>query len=78
MNKKERILLDATLVAVIDNGVFHAELSNGHELVVFVTESERASCCYKVSDVVEIEILPSDMSKGRILGCGHNEGKSIG
>lgn len=78
MNKKERILLDATLVAVIDNGVFHAKLSNGHELVVFVTESERASSCYKVSDIVEIEILPSDMSKGRILGCGHNEGKSIG
>ena len=62
-DKKETILLDARLLAMIDKHAFHAELENGHQVVAFFNSKDFK----KINKEVKIELSPFDMSKGRII-----------
>ena len=66
-DKKETILLDARLLAMIDKHAFHAELENGHQLVAFFSKKNFVKDFKKFSKKVKVELSPYDMSKGRII-----------
>ena len=67
MEKKETILLDATLRSVIDNNAFDAELRNGHRFVAFVERDDFGRKFPQVGAQVTVEMSPYDMSKGRLV-----------
>jgi len=67
MEKKERILLDATLKSVISQHAFGAELRNGHRLVAFLGRQDKGNVQLNIGGKVKVEMSPYDMSKGRIL-----------
>ena len=69
-DKKETILLDARLVAMIDKHAFDAELENGHQLVAFFERKSKNKQCVNCGDRVKVEFSPYDMSKGRIISIG--------
>ena len=70
MEKKETILLDARLSAVIDKHAFDAELSNGHRLVAFFRDKSRKAESALTGSLVQLEMSPFDMSKGWIVSTG--------
>ncbi|MEA2069153.1 MAG: hypothetical protein U9P12_08135, partial [Verrucomicrobiota bacterium] len=67
MDKKETILLDACLLAVIDKQAFDAELSNGHRFVAFLGRDDEGCQPPQVGARVTVEMSPFDMSKGRLV-----------
>ena len=68
MQKNEVIQLDATLLNVIDDSVFSAELDNGHRFVALAKEKGgRKFGAFWTADRVSVEFSPFDMSVGRIL-----------
>ena len=67
MCKKEIIRLDATVVDVIANSVFRAILSNGHEVIAYMSREDRHRAEeIKIGTQVELDMSPYDMSKGCI------------
>ena len=66
-DKKETILLDAQLISVIDNYAFDAELSNGHRFVAFLGRNDQKNQSPRVGARYTVEMLPYDMSKGRLV-----------
>jgi translation initiation factor IF-1 len=66
-DKKETILLDARLRAVIDKHAFDAELCNGHRLVAFFRGKLREASPAMSGSKVKVELSPFDMSKGWIV-----------
>ena len=70
MEKKETILLDARLCAVIDKHAFDAELCNGHRLVAFFRGKSREADSALTGSLVQVELSPFDMSKGWIVSTG--------
>lgn len=67
VDKKETILLDACLVAVIDKHAFSAELRNGHRFVAFFERDKGCDVALVPGDKVTVEMSPYDMSKGRLV-----------
>ncbi|AKJ64935.1 translation initiation factor IF-1 [Kiritimatiella glycovorans] len=65
--KKETILLDARLQAVIDRNAFRAQLRNGHRVVAFIGRTECGPRKWRPGDMVTVEMSPYDMSKGCIV-----------
>lgn len=66
--KKEEILLDATLLNELECATFQVELENGHRLVAFSRPKKTLSQLnLRVGDRVRIECSPYDMSKAVIL-----------
>ena len=72
MEKKETILLDARLNAVIDKHAFDAELCNGHHVVAFFRGKSREADSALVGSSAQVELSPFDMSKGWIVSTGDN------
>ena len=70
MEKKETILLDARLNAVIDKHAFDAELCNGHHVVAFFRGKSREADPALLGLLAQVELSPFDMSKGRIVSTG--------
>jgi translation initiation factor IF-1 len=67
MHEKEIIRLDAKVVGVIGNSVFRAELANGHRIVAFAVGPDREkTTSLGLGDVVQVEMSPYDMSRGRV------------
>jgi len=56
------------VLEVLPNGIFLAELANGHRLTAFVSERDK-KCFAGVSagDPVNLQTTPYDLSVGRIL-----------
>ena len=67
MDKKETILLDATLRTVIDKHAFDAELPNGHCFTAFLGRADMGAKLPQVGARVTVEMSPYDMSKGRLV-----------
>lgn len=64
----EIIRLDGTVVGVITNAVFRAELANGHRLVAYAAPADRRkAAALRPEARVRLEMSPFDMSKGRIV-----------
>ena len=70
MEKKETILLDVRLSAVIDKHAFDAELCNGHHVVAFFRGKSREANSALTGSLVQVELSPFDMSKGWIVSAG--------
>lgn len=67
MNKRETILLDALLEAVIDSHAFRAVLDNGHVFTAYIAVRDRDKKCPETGARVKVEMSPYNMSAGRIL-----------
>ena len=67
VNKKEKILLDARLLSVIDNNAFDAELRNGHRFVAFFRRGDVHRTRPEIGGEARVEMSPYDMSKGRLV-----------
>lgn len=60
--------VEASLLAVLANGTYDAELANGHRLTAFVAGRDKKSVVgLKVGDRVRLQLTPYDLSVGRIL-----------
>lgn len=64
-SKKELIVLDARISAVIQDRAFRAELENGHALVAWRPAESPVEC--GVGDTVGVQMSPFDMSSGKII-----------
>ena len=68
-DKKEKILLDATLEYEVDSPTFRARLENGHVFSAFPSAEIKASEeRLSVGDNVHVCFSPFDMSKAMIIG----------
>lgn len=68
MNKKENIILDASIVNVIGHAAFNAVLSNGYSFVAYCSGADRRlSVELGQGAAIRVEMSPYDMTKGRIL-----------
>ena len=73
MDKKENIVLDAVLKAVISDAVFDAELENGHIFTAFYHQGDTLlEGPAKVEEKVSVEFSPYDMTKARICSGVEN------
>ncbi|NCD32665.1 MAG: hypothetical protein EOL87_04515 [Spartobacteria bacterium] len=67
--KKDHIVLDAKLCAVIHNDVFEAELGNGHRFVAYFKKKRIGKASEEqLGQQVKVEFSTFDMSKGKIIG----------
>jgi translation initiation factor IF-1 len=65
---EDAIIVEGTIVEVLEGGLFWAELVNGHRLLAHPTRLTRDRAVgLKSGDKVKLELSPFDMSKGRIL-----------
>jgi translation initiation factor IF-1 len=65
---EDAILVEGTIVEVLGDGLFRAELANGHRLLAHPTRQSRDRVTdLKAGDEVKLEMSPFDMSKGRIV-----------
>ena len=68
MPRENAIAVEGIVVEVLGEGLFRAELANGHRLVAHTAGRQRAQAAdVAVGDNVRLELSPFDMSVGRIL-----------
>ena len=68
MPREDAIAVEGIVVEVLGEGLFRAELANGHRLVAHTIRRQRAQAVtVAVGDKVRLELSPFDMSVGRIL-----------
>ena len=65
MDKKELIVLDATVTDLLNARAFRAELCNGHRLVAVA--DGLAARSYVRGERVKVAMSPFDMSVGRVI-----------
>lgn len=56
---------------MIKDGVFRAELANGHELVAYSKDDGGGA---RIGDMVRVQMSPYDMSKGLMLDRRESRG----
>ena len=65
---EEAFRVAARVIAVLPNGTFGAELSNGHRLTAFVSRrDEKIFAGLQAGDMVKLQLTPYDLSVGQIL-----------
>ena len=68
MPREDAIAVEGTVIEVLGEGLFQAELSNGHRLLAHSARRQRQQvAALACGDKVRLEMSPFDMSKGRIL-----------
>ena len=68
MPGENAINVEGVIVQVLGDGLFRAELKNGHQLLAHGTRRNREKLTVlKPGETVNLELSPFDMSKGRIL-----------
>jgi translation initiation factor IF-1 len=69
VSEKERIVLDADVIGVIERRAFRARLGNGHVFVAFVPRERLpvSARVYRPGDRVCVRMSPFDMSQGEIV-----------
>jgi translation initiation factor IF-1 len=66
---EDAIAIEGVIVEVLRDGLFRAELANGHRLMAHLARSQRDRATRIVpGEKVVLEMTPFDMSKGRIIG----------
>ena len=67
MPKKETIEVEGTVVELLPNAMFRAELPNGHKVLAHISGKIRLHYIkILLGDKVLIELSPYDLSRGRI------------
>lgn len=60
--------VDGSVIEVLPNGTWRAELKNGHRLTAFATgKTKKNFAGLKAGDKVKLQLTPYDLSVGRIL-----------
>jgi translation initiation factor IF-1 len=60
--------VEGSVIEVLPNGTYRAELANGHRLLAFVTgRSKKSFAGLQSGDKVKLQLTPYDLSVGRIL-----------
>ena len=68
MPREDAIVVEGTVVEVLGEGLFRAELANGHRLLAHTARRQRAQVVAVADGAkVRLELSPFDMSVGRIL-----------
>jgi translation initiation factor IF-1 len=68
LEKKEEILLDATLINELECATFQVQLDNGHKMVAFSAPKKTLSQLnLRLGQRVRLHCSPYDMLKGIIL-----------
>ncbi len=68
MSKDDVIEVEGTVVEVLRNAEFRVKLTNGHEILAYVSGKLRIhSIRILQGDAVKVEMSPYDLSKGRIV-----------
>ena len=68
MAKKEAIEVEGIVVEPLPNGMFRAELPNGHKVLAHISGRIRMHYIRILTgDRVLIELSPYDLSRGRII-----------
>lgn len=69
MNAEEKILLDAEVREVLEQGVYRAVLANGHGFTAFVPDHRTADSGGERSPGarVRVQMSPFDFSRGAIV-----------
>ncbi len=67
MSKADEIECEGVVVEKLPNAMFKVELENGHQVIAHTAGKMRKFRIWvMVGDVVNIEMTPYDLSKGRI------------
>ena len=68
MPREDAIAVEGIVVEVLGEGLFRAELANGHRLVAHTARRQQAqAAALGAGDKVRLELSPFDMSVGRVL-----------
>ncbi len=68
MSKDDVIEVEGTVIEVLRNAEFRVKLTNGHEILAYVSGKLRIhSIRILQGDAVKVEMSPYDLSKGRIV-----------
>jgi len=68
MPKQSLIKQDGTITESLSNAMFRVQLENGHEVIAHISGKMRMHYIKILpGDKVSIEMLPYDLSKGRII-----------
>jgi translation initiation factor IF-1 len=60
--------VEGRVMEVLPNGIYRAELKNGHRLTAFVAgKTKKNFAGLKSGDKVKLQLTPYDLSVGRIL-----------
>jgi translation initiation factor IF-1 len=66
--REDAIAVEGIVMEVLGEGLFRAELANGHQLVAHTARRQREQAAeVAVGDKVRLEMSPYDMSVGRVL-----------
>ena len=67
MAKEDQIEMDGTVVETLPNTMFRVELDNGHVITAHISGKMRKHYIRILTgDRVTVEMIPYDLSKGRI------------
>ena len=65
---EEAFRVEARVIEVLPQGIYRAELRNGHCLTAFVVGRDKKNFAgLKTGDAVKLQLTPYDLSVGRIL-----------
>ena len=68
MPREDAITVEGTVVEVLGDGLFRAELANGHRILAHSARKNREKLAgLAPGGKVRLEMSPFDMSKGRIV-----------
>jgi translation initiation factor IF-1 len=66
--REDAIAIEGIVVEVLGEGLFRAELANGHRLLAYTARRHRTQAAkVAVGDKLRLEMSPFDMSVGRVL-----------
>ena len=67
MASEDAFRVEGVVVEALPNGTYRVALSNGHQLLGFVTGKARSVFAAKPGQKVMLQLSPYDLSQGRIL-----------
>jgi len=68
MREEDAFKVEGSVIEVLPNGTYRAELKNGHRLTAFVAgKTKKIFAGLKAGDKVRLQLTPYDLSVGRIL-----------
>ena len=71
MAKEEPIKVQGTVIETLPNAMFKVELDNGHPVLAHISGKMRMHYIKILpGDVVQVELSPYDLSRGRIVYRG--------
>ncbi len=67
MAREDAFKVEGVIVEAFPNGTYRVALSNGHQLLGFVTGKARSVFAAEPGQKVMLQLSPYDLSQGRIL-----------